>query len=188
MQLIARSRGSAGELLNFSPFAWLQVLDSPFSKLTDLMLELVEEQRLPIPRALYKMALGMMRRSVKKRAHFNIDTVSPIDVVQESYIPALFGELSHAALIAWATVLQQDRAFLDNFSMMISGLYVVSRAAVAKRLACIALRQTFQAFIHLPVWGLLHWQEGLHTHMILQGASCALRTCKLAWHAHAYRG
>ncbi|KAK9836696.1 hypothetical protein WJX74_006286 [Apatococcus lobatus] len=67
------------------------VLDSPFSKLTDLMLELVEEQRLPIPRALYKMALGMMRRSVKKRAHFNIDTVSPIDVVQESFIPALFG-------------------------------------------------------------------------------------------------
>lgn len=79
---------------------WLQVLDSPFSKLTDLMLELVEEQRLPIPRALYKMALGMMRRSVKKRAHFNIDTVSPIDVVQESYIPALFGELSHACLEA----------------------------------------------------------------------------------------
>ena len=68
------------------------MLDSPFSKLTDLMLELVEEQRLPIPRALYKMALGMMRRSVKKRAHFNIGTVSPIEVVHESYIPALFGE------------------------------------------------------------------------------------------------
>ena len=62
------------------------------------MLELVEEQRLPIPRALYKMALGMMRRSVKKRAHFNIDAVSPIDVVQESFIPALFGEPSHVAL------------------------------------------------------------------------------------------
>ncbi len=79
----------------------VQVLDSPFSKLTDLMLELVEEQRLPIPRALYKMALGMMRRSVKKRAHFNIDTVSPIDVVQESYIPALFGTCQESVLETW---------------------------------------------------------------------------------------
>ncbi len=68
-----------------------QVVDSPFSRLKDLMVELTEEQKLPIPRAFMRMALSMMKRSVKKRANFNIDDVSPLDVVGQSFIPALFG-------------------------------------------------------------------------------------------------
>jgi hypothetical protein len=68
-----------------------QVLDSPFSRLKDLMVELTEEQKLPIPRPFMRMALSMMKRSVKKRANFNIDDVSPLDVVGRSFIPALFG-------------------------------------------------------------------------------------------------
>ncbi len=67
-------------------------MDSPFSKLTELMLELVEEQKIPIPRSLMRVALSMMRRSVKKRAGFNIDEVAPIDQIQSSFIPVLFGE------------------------------------------------------------------------------------------------
>lgn len=67
------------------------MVDSPFSRLRDLMVELTEEQRLPIPRPFMRMALGMMRRSVRKRAAFSIDDVSPLDVVGESFIPALFG-------------------------------------------------------------------------------------------------
>lgn len=55
------------------------------------MLELVEEQRLRIPKSLTKVALAWVRRAVKKRAGFDINTVSPIDVVGSSYIPALFG-------------------------------------------------------------------------------------------------
>ena len=31
--------------------SWVQVLDSPFARLTELMLDLVQEQRIPIPRA-----------------------------------------------------------------------------------------------------------------------------------------
>ena len=69
----------------------VQVLDSPFSRLTDLMLELVEEQKLPIPKYLMKFALSMMRRSVKKRAKFSIDDVAPLDAVPNAFIPALFG-------------------------------------------------------------------------------------------------
>lgn len=49
-----------------------QVLDSPFSRLTDLMLEIVEEQRLPIPRPIARLALSAMKRSVQKRAGFDI--------------------------------------------------------------------------------------------------------------------
>lgn len=67
------------------------MLDSPFSRLKDLMVELTEDQKLPIPRAFMRMALSMMKRSVKKRANFNIDDVSPLDVVGQSFIPALFG-------------------------------------------------------------------------------------------------
>jgi len=70
----------------------VQVLDSPFSRLKDLMVELCEEQKLPIPRAFMRIALSMMRRSVRKRADFVIDDVSPLDVVPGSFIPALFGE------------------------------------------------------------------------------------------------
>ena len=70
----------------------LQVVDSPFSRLTDLMLELVEEQKIPIPRYLMKVALSMMRRSVRKRAKFNINDVAPLAVVPQLQIPILYGE------------------------------------------------------------------------------------------------
>lgn len=72
-------------------------MDSPFSKLTELMLELVEEQKIPIPRSLMRVALSMMRRSVKKRAGFSIDEVAPIDKIHTSFIPVLFGE-QHACI------------------------------------------------------------------------------------------
>ena len=39
-----------------------------------------------------RLALSMMRRSVRKRAGFSIDDVSPLDVVSGSFIPALFGK------------------------------------------------------------------------------------------------
>lgn len=67
------------------------VIDSPFARLTDLMMEIIEAQKLPVPKALMKMAVSMMRRSVRKRAGFDIQTVSPLDVVGTSFIPALFG-------------------------------------------------------------------------------------------------
>lgn len=67
------------------------VVDSPFSKLTDLMTEIVQQQKLPIPRVMMKMAVGFMRKSVRKRAHFDISAVSPIDVVTTSVIPVVFG-------------------------------------------------------------------------------------------------
>lgn len=89
----------------------LQVVDSPFSKLTELMLELVEEQKIPIPRSLMRVALSMMRRSVKKRAGFSIDEVAPIDKIHTSFIPVLFGEQHvciHRSFVA------ADRWLLDQ--------------------------------------------------------------------------
>lgn len=72
-------------------------MDSPFARLTELMVELVDEQKVPIPKAFMRVALGMMRRSVRKRAGFNIDDVAPLNRVSQCHIPALFGKPSMAA-------------------------------------------------------------------------------------------
>ncbi|KAG2496724.1 hypothetical protein HYH03_005137 [Edaphochlamys debaryana] len=91
--LWGRSMGAVTALLysQRDPSIAGMVLDSPFARLTDLMLEIVQEQRLPIPRPLARLALAAMKRSVQKRAGFDITKVSPLDAVPQSFIPALFG-------------------------------------------------------------------------------------------------
>lgn len=91
--LWGRSMGAVTSLLysRRDPSIAGMVLDSPFSKLTDLALELVDEQQVPVPKALVKVALALMRRSVRKKAGFDISTIAPIDIVDESFVPALFG-------------------------------------------------------------------------------------------------
>eukprot|EP00798_Chlamydomonas_sp_ICE-L_P031326 gene31326-6473_t len=54
----------------------LGVLTAAFSRLTDLMFEIIEVQELPIPKPLLKVALVAMKRSVRKRAGFEIDKVT----------------------------------------------------------------------------------------------------------------
>ncbi len=76
--------------------AHAQVVDSAFGRLTDLMMELVVEQKLPIPRPFMRVALSMMRRSVRKRAGFCIGAVAPLDFVGETHVPALFGAPPHS--------------------------------------------------------------------------------------------
>ncbi|KAK9790555.1 hypothetical protein WJX73_002562 [Symbiochloris irregularis] len=76
------------------------VVDSPFARLTELMLELCEEQRIPIPRAFMRVALSMMRRSVKKRAQFSLDDVAPLDLAPKAFIPALFGHAEKDTFIS----------------------------------------------------------------------------------------
>ena len=39
----------------------------------------------------WQVALGMMRRSVRKRAGFDLDEVAPLDSVGQCHVPALFG-------------------------------------------------------------------------------------------------
>ncbi|CAL8472078.1 g11620 [Coccomyxa elongata] len=94
------------------------IVDSPFSKLKDLMVELTEEQKLPIPRAFMRMALSMMKRSVKKRANFNIDDVSPIDVVGQSFIPALFGHSESDSFISKAHSQKLHKAYAGDKNLI----------------------------------------------------------------------
>ncbi|KAL4425310.1 hypothetical protein ABPG75_009326 [Micractinium tetrahymenae] len=90
--LWGRSMGAVTALLysQQDPSVAGMVLDSPFSRLVDLMLELATDQQLKIPKPLIKVALAMLKRSVKKRAGFSVDKVAPLDTVAASFIPALF--------------------------------------------------------------------------------------------------
>ena len=62
------------------------VLDSPFSNLWDLALELVESQNLGIPSVATSMARVLIRGSVKSRTGVEIDDLSPVKVVHKARV------------------------------------------------------------------------------------------------------
>jgi len=67
------------------------VLDSPFSNLMELMLELVDTYKFPLPKFTVKFAIQHMRRVIKKKACFDISDLDTIKVATSSFVPALFG-------------------------------------------------------------------------------------------------
>ncbi|TVU46984.1 hypothetical protein EJB05_06558, partial [Eragrostis curvula] len=67
------------------------VLDSPFSNLVDLMMELVDTYKYPLPKFTVKFAIQHMRKIVKKKANFDIMDLDTIQVAQRCFVPALFG-------------------------------------------------------------------------------------------------
>jgi hypothetical protein len=89
------------------------VADSPFSRLIDLMLELAVsgDGGISIPRPLVKVALGMMKRSVRRRAGFSIDDVAPLDAAPSMFVPALFG---HAAEDTFVAPHHSERLFVAH--------------------------------------------------------------------------
>ncbi|KAK8635286.1 hypothetical protein V6N13_023163 [Hibiscus sabdariffa] len=67
------------------------VLDSPFSDLVDLMLELVDTYKFRFPKFTVKFAIQFMRKSILKKAKFDIADLNTIKVVNSCFVPALFG-------------------------------------------------------------------------------------------------
>lgn len=75
------------------------VLDSPFSKLPSLMLELATRVRLNIggynipalPATIAGVALSVIRSSIRKRHDFDIDKLDAASAAANCYCPALFG-------------------------------------------------------------------------------------------------
>lgn len=70
------------------------VLDSPFSDLVDLMMELVDTYKIRLPKFTVKFAIQYMRRAILKKAKFDIVELNTIKVAKSSFVPVLFG---HAA-------------------------------------------------------------------------------------------
>jgi hypothetical protein len=65
------------------------VLDSPFSSLHKLFLELAQTKS-KIPSIIVKLVLRFIRKSVLSRAKFDIERLNPIDHVKRCVIPVTF--------------------------------------------------------------------------------------------------
>ncbi|XP_052734952.1 uncharacterized protein LOC108347171 isoform X4 [Vigna angularis] len=67
------------------------VLDSPFSDLVDLMMELVDTYKIRLPKFTVKFAIQYMRRAIQKKAKFDITDLNTIKVAKSCFVPALLG-------------------------------------------------------------------------------------------------
>mmetsp|Transcript_29850 Transcript_29850/g.40342 ORF Transcript_29850/g.40342 Transcript_29850/m.40342 type:complete len:162 (+) Transcript_29850:231-716(+) len=89
--LWGRSMGAVTALLHGDrdPSIAGMVLDSPFSNLKALVNELAKAHT-KVPGFLVSTALKMVASTIKGKAKFDINKLSPIDHVNECFIPALF--------------------------------------------------------------------------------------------------
>ncbi|GMH08377.1 hypothetical protein Nepgr_010217 [Nepenthes gracilis] len=67
------------------------VLDSPFSDLVDLMMELVDAYKVRLPKFTVKFAIQYMRRAIQKKANFDIMELNTIKVSKSCFVPVLLG-------------------------------------------------------------------------------------------------
>ena len=91
--LWGRSMGATTSLLHGDrdPSIAGMILDSPFSDLRKLAEELVGDfVSTKVPRFMVKFGLSFIRSSIKSRAFFDINDLTPIDHVAQTFIPAFF--------------------------------------------------------------------------------------------------
>lgn len=75
------------------------VMDSAFSNLFDLIMELVDVYKIRLPRFTVKMAVQYMRRVIQKKAQFDIMDLNVLQFAPKSFIPALFGHGSEDTFV-----------------------------------------------------------------------------------------
>ncbi|CAM6087446.1 unnamed protein product [Calypogeia fissa] len=75
------------------------VVDSPFSNLFDLMMELVDVYKIRLPKFTVKVAVEYMRRVIQKKAAFDIMDLDTVQAATKSFIPALFGHATEDLFI-----------------------------------------------------------------------------------------
>ncbi|XP_031481666.1 uncharacterized protein LOC116251497 isoform X1 [Nymphaea colorata] len=99
--LWGRSMGAVTSLLYGAddPTIAGMVLDSAFSNLFDLMMELVDVYRIRLPKFTVKMAVQYMRHIIQKRARFDIMDLNASQTAPRTFIPALFAHGTGDAFI-----------------------------------------------------------------------------------------
>ncbi|XP_062013728.1 uncharacterized protein LOC133730072 isoform X2 [Rosa rugosa] len=98
------------------------VLDSAFSNLYVLMMELVDVYKIRLPKFTVKMAVQYMRRIIEKKAKFDIMDLNCLQVASKTFIPALFGhakddkfiQTSHSDLIYKSYAGDKNIIFFDG--------------------------------------------------------------------------
>lgn len=90
--LWGRSMGAATSLMYASVDHSIAgiVLDSPFSALETVMVDLVKGYQKWIPEMAIKLGTKAMRTSIKNKAGFDIWKLSPIEAAKHCFVPALF--------------------------------------------------------------------------------------------------
>ncbi|KAF0975618.1 hypothetical protein FDP41_005612 [Naegleria fowleri] len=66
------------------------VVDSPFTSLEDLAMELVHSYQSWIPKKMIKMGINLIRKSIIGKAGFDIRSCAPIECAGSCFVPALF--------------------------------------------------------------------------------------------------
>jgi len=99
--LWGRSMGAVTSLLYGAedPSIAGMVLDSPFSNLFDLMMELVDVYKIRLPKFTVKVAVQYMRRVIQKKANFDIMDLNATQIAPKTFIPALFGHATEDVFI-----------------------------------------------------------------------------------------
>ncbi|CAN6479586.1 unnamed protein product [Victoria cruziana] len=99
--LWGRSMGAVTSLLYGAddPSIAGMVLDSAFSNLFDLMMELVDVYKIRLPKFTVKMGVQYMRHVIQRKAKFDIMNLNCAKVAPKTFIPALFGHATEDALI-----------------------------------------------------------------------------------------
>uniref|UniRef100_A0A0D6QWH6 Serine aminopeptidase S33 domain-containing protein n=1 Tax=Araucaria cunninghamii TaxID=56994 RepID=A0A0D6QWH6_ARACU len=99
--LWGRSMGAVTSLLYGAedPSIAGMVLDSPFSNLFDLMMELVDVYKIRLPKFTVKVAVQYMRRVIQRRAAFDIMDLNVTQIAPKTFIPALFGHATEDVFI-----------------------------------------------------------------------------------------
>ncbi|XP_044486775.1 uncharacterized protein LOC123211884 isoform X2 [Mangifera indica] len=91
--LWGRSMGAVTSLLYGAedPSIAGMVLDSPFSDLVDLMMELVDTYKIWLPKFTVKFAIQIVQKAVQKKVNFDITELNIMKVAKSCFVPALFG-------------------------------------------------------------------------------------------------
>ncbi|XP_044462687.1 uncharacterized protein LOC123193684 isoform X1 [Mangifera indica] len=99
--LWGRSMGAVTSLLYGAedPSIAGMVLDSAFSDLFNLMMELVDVYKIRVPKFTVKMAVQYMRRAIQKKAKFDIMDLNCLKVAPKTFIPVLFGHANEDKFI-----------------------------------------------------------------------------------------
>ena len=86
-----RSMGAVTSLLHRDrdPSIGGMVLDSPFTNLRTLSEELAR-MHTKIPKWVGSVAMSFLKKTIKKKAGFDLQNLSPIDHVDRCFIPAYF--------------------------------------------------------------------------------------------------
>ncbi|KAL9647671.1 hypothetical protein ABK040_015160 [Willaertia magna] len=90
--LWGRSMGAATSILYSAIDSTIAgiVVDSPFTSLEDVAMELVSSYQTWLPKKMIKMGINLVRRSIINKAGFDIRACSPISEVSSGFVPVLF--------------------------------------------------------------------------------------------------